>query len=723
MVVHDITDRRKREESLAKSEKRFKDLIELAPDGIVTLNLKGVITYCNAATVQLTGYPKDEIVGKHISNLGFVRARDIPRFLKLFTTIVKGKIPDVIEIVWNHKDGTPHSAEIRVQFLKEDSKPTELLVVTRDTTKAKKAEENLRESEQRYRSIVELAPDGIVTADLKGFITSCNTAFFQLSGFSEDEIIGKHFTQLPTLRAKDMPAYMKLFASLISGKRTKPVEFVWVHKDGTLRLGEVKASVLKKGRRVTGLQTVLRDITERRQAEEALKESEEKYRTLFEGSRDAIIISSRDGTFMDVNQSALNLFGYTRNEIANLHIQDLFTDPSEWHNLQKEVDLTGYVRDYEVKMRTRNGSIMDCLFTSSVWRSNDEILGYHDIIRDITERTKMEKALRESEELFRNIFENTVIGLYRTTPSGQILMANPTLVHMLGYTSFEELAQRNLEDEGFELEYSRQKFKERMEQDGEIIGLESHWVKRDGTSLFVRENARAVRDDRGHIVYYEGTVEDVTDRKKAEEKLKASLQEKEVLLREIHHRVKNNLQVILSLLNLQATYVKDNLYKEMLKESRNRIRSMALIHERLYHSENVASINSREYIRKLVYEVAQSYGMCDDKISFILDVEDISLGIDAAIPCGLIINELVSNSLKHAFGDGNGEITVGLHSVNGSIELTVKDNGVGLPDNINIKDCESLGLRLVTILAEDQLEGTIELVKREGTEFRITFEE
>ena len=269
MVVHDITDRRKREESLAKSEKRFKDLIELAPDGIVTLNLKGVITYCNAATVQLTGYPKDEIVGKHISNLGFVRARDIPRFLKLFTTIVKGKIPDVIEIVWNHKDGTPHSAEIRVQFLKEDSKPTELLVVTRDTTKAKKAEENLRESEQRYRSIVELAPDGIVTADLKGFITSCNTAFFQLSGFSEDEIIGKHFTQLPTLRAKDMPAYMKLFASLISGKRTKPVEFVWVHKDGTLRLGEVKASVLKKGRRVTGLQTVLRDITERKQAEEA----------------------------------------------------------------------------------------------------------------------------------------------------------------------------------------------------------------------------------------------------------------------------------------------------------------------------------------------------------------------------------------------------------------------------------------------------------------------
>ncbi len=212
------------------------------------------------------------------------------------------------------------------------------------------------------------------------------------------------------------------------------------------------------------------------------------------------------------------------------------------------------------------------------------------------------------------------------------------------------------------------------------------------------------------------------ERRKAEEKVKASLKEKEVLLREIHHRVKNNLQIICSLLSLQARYIKDGRDTEMLKESQDRIRSMALTHEKLYQSENLANIDSREYITDLVYSLFQSYDMTEE-ITLTMDVEDVSLGIDAAVPCGLIINELVSNALKYAFPDRKGEMTVLFHAVGGVYELVVKDDGVGMPEDIDFRNTNTLGLRLVTLLAEGQLDGRVRLFRNGGTEFHITFRE
>jgi PAS domain S-box-containing protein len=212
---------------------------------------------------------------------------------------------------------------------------------------------------------------------------------------------------------------------------------------------------------------------------------------------------------------------------------------------------------------------------------------------------------------------------------------------------------------------------------------------------------------------------DVTDRKRSEN-LKQSLEEKEILLQEIHHRVKNNIQVISSLIQLQSRHIKDEKYREMFKESRDRIRSMALVHERLYQSENLANIDFNKYIRDLAYNLRRSYGAT----GIVLNVEcDVSLGIDTAIPCGLIINELISNSLKHAFpGNREGEIRIVFHSLNENIELIVCDNGVGLPDGMDFRNTESLGLHLVTILAEGQLRGEISVDTSKGTMFRIVFQ-
>lgn len=208
-------------------------------------------------------------------------------------------------------------------------------------------------------------------------------------------------------------------------------------------------------------------------------------------------------------------------------------------------------------------------------------------------------------------------------------------------------------------------------------------------------------------------------------KTQNSLREKEMLLREIHHRVKNNLQIISSLLSLQSRYHKDEQAVEMAKESQNRIKAMALIHEKLYRSEDFANVEFNDYIRDMVNDLFASYKVNSSSIALNMDIENISLGIDTAIPAGLIVNELVTNCLKHAFPEGkDGEIRISLRSLNDNEkELIVSDNGVGLPEYLDIKKAESLGLRMITNLTERSLHGKVDIIKGNGTKFQIIFKE
>ncbi|MBN2227444.1 MAG: HAMP domain-containing protein [candidate division Zixibacteria bacterium] len=216
---------------------------------------------------------------------------------------------------------------------------------------------------------------------------------------------------------------------------------------------------------------------------------------------------------------------------------------------------------------------------------------------------------------------------------------------------------------------------------------------------------------------------ELVERKRVEDRITKSLREKEVLLKEIHHRVKNNLQVISSLLNLQSRCILDPKALEMFTESQHRVRSMALIHEKLYQSQDLSLIDFSEYTRNLTTYLTRSYAVDSGRINLHVDVKDIYLGIDTAVPCGLILNELVSNSLKHAFATGEkGEIAIKLrHKENGTMQLTVSDNGRGMPENLDFHNTESLGMQLVTTLTS-QLKGTIVLDRSGGTTFRLTFE-
>ncbi len=213
------------------------------------------------------------------------------------------------------------------------------------------------------------------------------------------------------------------------------------------------------------------------------------------------------------------------------------------------------------------------------------------------------------------------------------------------------------------------------------------------------------------------------ERKNIENQLQISIEDKELLLRELHHRVKNNLMIIYSLLNLQSAYIKDEESKMIFKESQNRARSMALIHERLYQSTDLKRIDFGDYIRTLANDLYHTYVMDTNLIKLNVDVEDIKLDIDTSIPLGLILNELVTNSLKYAFPQGShGEIDIIFHTQDNKFLLEVKDNGIGFSKDIDYKNTDSLGLRLVTNLT-DQIEGKIEFNNQPGTSFKIIFKE
>ena len=256
---------------------------------------------------------------------------------------------------------------------------------------------------------------------------------------------------------------------------------------------------------------------------------------------------------------------------------------------------------------------------------------------------------------------------------------------------------------------------------GDNSGDEYTAKRRDGTLFPIIIHSNPIIN-RGIFEGFRGIIIDISDIKDAEEKIMASLKDKEVLLQEIHHRVKNNMQIISSLLSLQANHTDSDEIAEILKESRGRVKSMAMIHEKLYHSQNIGKLNMAEYLNNLVRDIVRSYSSNSTDITLDLDVEDINLNIDTAIPMGLMVNELVSNSVKHAFPDNKGNISLKLKYVDDSYLLCVSDDGLGFAENFNVEESKSLGLKLVKSLAI-QLEGDLEIKTKPQTTFILKFKE
>ncbi len=320
---------------------------------------------------------------------------------------------------------------------------------------------------------------------------------------------------------------------------------------------------------------------------------------------------------------------------------------------------------------------------------------------------------------YKTLIEKANDAVFLETLDGKILEVNHKACELLGYSSSEFL---NLTVNDIVPEQIHEKFPELIKKELAKGGfnIEAENIHKDGTVIPVEVSTSLMKVDQQSLVL--AIVRDITERKLAEEKIKKSLKEKEILLKEIHHRVKNNLQIISSLLYLQTSDLKDSQVSNIIIESQNRIRSMAMIHEKLYKSENLAKIVFSEYIKDLTIFLYRCYSLNTDIVKLKMDTGNILLDIDTAIPCGLIINELVTNTLKYAFPENRkGKINIKFFTNNNKdYEFIISDSGIGLPDNFQLETCESLGLRLVNNLV-DQLKGSLEIDKEGGTTFRITF--
>ena len=337
-------------------------------------------------------------------------------------------------------------------------------------------------------------------------------------------------------------------------------------------------------------------------------------------------------------------------------------------------------------------------------------------------RIAAEETLKKSEKKYRYIVENAREGILTIDTTNIVTYVNPYLAKMLGYKG-NEMIGKNLksfleENETIANPEVFKTYENGVKQENKYI-----FKKKDDTKIYTSVESSPIQEKNNNYTGAIALITNITEQVKAENKLKSSLNEKDVLLHEIHHRVKNNMQIISSLLNLQCEFVDNKKAVNVLKESQNRVKSMAMIHENLYKSEDLTHINFSDYILNLVSNLFFSYDIDNTQIKPILETENVNLNMETAIPCGLIISEIISNSLKYAFPNGRkGQILISLKKIKKNYQLIIQDNGIGIPEDIEFDKLESLGLKLVFQLTT-QINGKIEINRSNGTEFKILFNE
>lgn len=451
-----------------------------------------------------------------------------------------------------------------------------------------------------------------------------------------------------------------------------------------------------------------------------LEKSEERYRMIFENTGTAMVIIGEGMAINLVNDEFEKMTGFLKGEIENKKNLMNFVvkdhlDKIENHHSFNEFKDKNTLNSYEVQLKTKNGDIKDLFATFGfIHETKQALISFIDV----TDRKKAEEELKRHAALLDISYE----AIFSWSFEEGILSWNQGAERLYGYSRGEAAGKISHELLKTKHPQGWDDFMEKLDKYDMWTGELIHTTK-NGEELIMESRQQLIQDSHGKNIVIE-TNRDITERKKSEDKIKASLKEKEVLLREIHHRVKNNLQIISTLLQLQADEITDHNTLENYRESENRIQSIALIHEKMYQSRDISNIDFTSYIKSLINDLMYSYDADSRNIKSVIDTGNFLFSIETVQPLGLIVNEIISNSLKYAFKDKNeGTILVKLQKMHSNnFKLTVSDNGMGFPENIDFRNTSSLGLQLVNELVK-QLEGNIELNIDNGTEFVIVFKE
>jgi PAS domain S-box-containing protein len=623
-----------------------------------------------------------------------------------------------------------------------------------DITDRKLAEEERGETEQKYRRIVESlrqeyffyshGPDGV--------FTYVSPSITNVLGYSRQEF-RTHYTKYLTDTHINTRAVYHTNLS-IRGEKQPPYEVEIYHKDGTIhRLEVTELPVFDAGGSVVAVEGIAHDITERRKAQDALRESEEQYRTLTHNIPGMVYTGNPDWSTTVISNSQA-VCGYSVQDFNTRKILWLnIVHPDDTEQLVRDskklragrtsivqeyriIDKTGktrWVEDRKTPQFTRDGAyrgVHGIVFDiterkraqEELQRARDELemrverrtedlaMAVEELRNEIDERKRIEKALREAEERFRTIFENTVIGLYRTAPDGKIIMANPALIRMLGCSSFEELAKRNLEKEGFQSPEARSKFKRRLEKHDKIVALESVWLRQNATKLFVCESAVAIKDENGNVICYEGTVEDITERKKAEGKLlvyqkrlrslasELSLAEERLrrrLATDLHDHIGQNLAIA----KIKLESLKQSVNSPLLADNLDEISRM--LAQTIQSTRSLTFELSPPVLYELGFEAAVEWLVRktreQHKISaeFVTDGRTKPLEHNVRVLLFQAVRELLVNVAKHAKAHN---VTVSAKRVADEIQISVEDDGIGFdPSELGSRGYKTGGFGLFSV--------------------------
>jgi len=764
----------KQTKKLRETRDYLNNLIRYANAPIIVWDSDKRVTIFNKAFEKMSGWTEAEIMEQSLDRLFPEESRSDS--LQKIESASKGEYWETVEIPILRQDG-----KIRIglwnsaNIYSEDGQTLMATIAQgQDITERKRMQREIKERQIYLESVLRHAPDAIVTLDASNRIFEWNPGAEQLFGYTRDEILGKYVDDLLT-RPDVRDEAIALTKQVLSGKQIPPLETVRYRKDGTPVNVIVAGSYIRIGDELQGSVAVYTDITERKRAEEQIRRLNSVLKAIRSVNQKIVAEKERDNllqkicdvlkkargyegawlgfltddkTFVMVKGSGLreDVSRFSEHVIGGDHPpciksaltqKDLImvvTKPRECGDcFFKNVCVGKEAAIIRVERAGRLFGLLAILFAPNVIVSDEEKGLLKEVAGDIAialynkeleeESKRAEEELKESEKRFRDIAENAMEWIWEVDVNGKYTYASPMVEKILGYKPGEVLKKHfydlfrpedreELKKAAFDVFVEKKPFHEFINRN----------VHKNGKTVWLSTSGVPILDGKGNLLGYRGADIDITERKRAEEQMKASLKEKEVMLREIHHRVKNNLQIIISLLRIQSRHIKDKQALDIFKVSQDRIKSMALIHEKLYQSKDLARINFKEYIQGLTTHLFHSIGVRPADIKLDIKVKDISLDINTAIPCGLIINELISNAMIHAFPGGRkGKIRIDMHSPKkGYFILIVSDDGVGFPEKIDYLHPESLGMQLVNDLVE-QIEGTIKLDRDKGTTFTIEF--
>jgi PAS domain S-box-containing protein len=564
--------------------------------------------------------------------------------------------------------------------------------------------------EERVRLFTEAGIEGICFVR-EGRILDTNQQLADMLGYGRANLVGKPLAEV-LVPGSQKPLPLSPHRAYDAGYEARAVR----HNKSSfpVEIREQSAIAPDGNARVI----VVRDVTVQKETEDLLRESEESFRELAGSVTEVFFATDTEFHVTYWNKASEYLTGISsRDAVGNI----LF-------DLLPQIRGSTAEAAFREILRTREPRSVVNEYAFGGENIVLEIRGYPTrrglsvVLHNITVQKRAEQALRESEARFRRLADHAPGIIYRLRAKPHIALeyVSPAATALTGYSA-EELTGRGAPLAHFIVEEDHQAVEGVLSDAAEAGNpVVLRWKCKDGTIVWMEHRTSPIVDESGTIIAGEGIAIDITGRIQAEKALRVSLEEKEALLKEIHHRVKNNLQIVSSLLSLQTEHVAPEKALEALKESQNRVRSMAMIHEQLYSSGDLARIDFHRYVSDLTSYIFRTYSTRAGKISLTMDVQPVALGIDRAIPCGIIINELVTNALKHAFPhESGGTIHIRLVKAGDQeVLLTVEDDGVGIPEGLDPEKSSSLGLELVQTLVE-QLKGKVSIESSGGARFSI----